>query len=151
VGRFFVIDTDSGLPSGALCSWTHHCWAETTLERAMKSGAASLRQSGVLAARALYSDEAKEAHSTYIRALFAWNQNNSSTRPLGEVVIEASRNEIGGLMGLLRHGLALMRREVEVPRDAIAAIEAALPGELPTNGAAFVATLGTSSIACWLP
>ena len=141
VGRFFVIDAASVPPSGVLCSWTRHRWEETTLERAMVSGAASLRQSGVLAARALYSDEEKEAYSAYISAVLGWDQSNSSARPLGEVVIEVFPNEIGALMNLLRHGLVLMRREAEVPGDVVDAIEAALPKELPTNGATFVTTL----------
>jgi hypothetical protein len=137
-GRFFVIDSDPAGPADAdLFAWTRHRREDTTLERAMGASAESLDRCGILGARSVHSQEEKDASDTFNRALLGTDLLHGSAPH----VIELSREPIETLIGLFRHGLALVRREGEVSRESIDDVEAALPKELPTSGAAFVAAL----------
>jgi hypothetical protein len=137
-GRFFVIDsTAAGMADAVLSAWTCHRREDTTLERAMAASAEALDRCGALGARSVHSEEEKDGSDAFNRALLGSDLLRGSALP----VIELSREPIEALIGLLRHGLTLLRSEGEVSRESIDAVEAALPQELPTSGAAFVSAL----------
>jgi hypothetical protein len=137
-GRLFVIEGAATGPEDApLCHWTRHCRHDTTLAAAMIASGAALGGCGVLDARAVHSAAEKDVSDAFNRALLGSSLLHGSDL----LLIELSREPIEALFGVLRDGLSLLRREGDVSRAAIDALEEALPTTLPASGRAFVSTL----------